>query len=93
MTEPGWTFLTNHSHVLLCLSRAPELRLRDVAVQVGITERAAQRIVRELSAAGYLEIVKEGRRNRYRVHGDLPLRHPVTQGVRIDDLLSLARPT
>ena len=73
----SWTFLTNHSHVLLCLVQDPEARMRDVAERVGITERAVQRIVSELEAAGYLERIREGRRNRYEVHEDLPLRHPV----------------
>lgn len=72
-----WTFLTNHSHVLLCLVQDPEMRMREVAERVGITERAVQRIVSELEAAGYLERTREGRRNRYEVNGDLPLRHPV----------------
>lgn len=75
--EPTWTFLTNHSHVLLCLVQDPEMRMRDVAERVGITERAVQRIVSELEAAGYVERTREGRRNRYEVKGDLPLRHPV----------------
>ncbi len=73
----AWTFFSNHSHVLFCLARDPRLRLRDVAEQVGITERAVQRIVAELEEAGYLHIVREGRRNRYRVIGSAPLRHPV----------------
>jgi DNA-binding Lrp family transcriptional regulator len=73
----GWTFFTNHSHVLFCLARDPRLRLREVAEQVGITERAVQRIVAELEEAGYLCILREGRRNRYRVVGSAPLRHPV----------------
>ena len=75
--EASWTFLTNHSHVLLCLAQDPEARMRDVAQRVGITERAVQRIVSELEAAGYVERIREGRRNRYEVNGDLPLRHPV----------------
>ena len=75
--EATWTFLTNHSHVLLCLVQDPEARMRDVAERVGITERAVQRIVSELEAAGYVERIREGRRNRYEVNGDLPLRHPV----------------
>ena len=75
--EATWTFLTNHSHVLLCLVQDPESRMRDVAERVGITERAVQRIVAELEAAGYLTRSREGRRNRYEVNGELPLRHPV----------------
>ena len=72
-----WTFFTNHAHVLFCLARTPELRLREVAEQVGITERAVQRIVSELEADGYLRVQRQGRRNRYRVVGSAPLRHPV----------------
>lgn len=72
-----WTFFTNHSHVLFCLARDSGLRLREVAEQVGITERAVQRIVAELEEAGYLRVQWQGRRNRYRVVGSAPLRHPV----------------
>ena len=74
---PGWTFLTNHAHVFLCLAADPEVRLRDVAARVGITERAAQRIVADLDAEGYISTKRIGRRNRYAVHPELPLRHPV----------------
>ena len=73
----GWTFLTNHAHVFLCLAADPEMRLRDVASRVGITERAAQRIVADLDACGYISTERIGRRNHYVVHGELPLRHPV----------------
>ncbi len=80
MAEHHWTFLTNHTHVLLCLHRDSNARLRDVAERVGITERATHRIICELKEAGYLAIVKEGRRNRYRVKDGLPLRHPLEDG-------------
>lgn len=83
-----WTFLTNHAHVLLCVSDNPNVRLRDVAVQVGITERAAQRIVTELEDAGYLEREREGRRNLYRLNTTMPLRHPLDHDRRIGDLLA-----
>jgi predicted ArsR family transcriptional regulator len=87
---PGeWTFLTNHAHVLLCLAVDPEVRLRDVADSVGITERAAQRIVMELEDAGYLERERVGRRNRYRLHGDQPLRHPKDRDHRVSELLTV----
>ncbi len=69
---PDWTFLTNHAHVLLCVARDPGARLRDVADVVGITERAAQRIVAELEEAGYLTRTRDARRNRYEVHPELP---------------------
>ena len=84
-----WTFLTNHAHVLLCLARDPAMRLRDVATDVGITERAAQRIVAELVEAGYLERTREGRRNRYEIHPELPLRHPLERDHEIGDVLDL----
>jgi hypothetical protein len=85
----GWTFLTNHAHVLLCISRDPGVRLREVATEVGITERAAQRIVAELVDAGYVSREREGRRNRYQVHAKLPLRHPLDQNHEIGALLTL----
>lgn len=85
----GWTFLTNHTHVLLCLFRQPDQRLRDVADAVGITERMVQRIVAELVEAGYLRISKEGRRNRYTVHADLKLRHPLEMRHTIGELLTV----
>lgn len=84
-----WTFLTNHAHVILCLARDPDVRLRDIAARVGITERAAQRIVAELVEAGYVEREREGRRNTYRLRADMPLRHPLEQGHAIGDLLKL----
>ena len=72
-----WTFLTNHAHVFLCLAADSEIRLRDVAERVGITERAAQRIVADLNEGVYISAERVGRRNRYIVHGEMPLRHPV----------------
>ena len=84
-----WTFLSNHAHVLLVLAQSPDARVRDVAVLVGITERAVQRILRDLSTEGYISVTKEGRRNHYDVRGDRPLRHPVERGVCIRELLGL----
>ena len=85
----GWTFLTNHSHVLLCIAADSDVRLRDVAERVGITERATQRIVAELEDAGYLSHEKVGRRNRYEVHTGLPLRHPLEDHLEIGALLRI----
>ena len=85
----SWTFLTNHAHVLICLSRDPDLRLRDLAETVGITERAVHRIISELSEGGYLTITKEGRRNHYQVHHAGPMRHPVEAGASAGDLIRL----
>jgi predicted transcriptional regulator of viral defense system len=87
MTE--WTFLTNHAHVLLCVARDPDIRLRDVADFVGITERAAQRIVADLVEAGYLDRSREGRRNRYQLNPDIPLRHPMDRDHAIGDILEV----
>lgn len=86
---PTWTFLSNHAHVLLLIAREPEIRLREVAVRVGITERAVQRIVADLEEGGYLERERNGRRNRYRVHRERPLRHPIEAHRDIGALLSL----
>lgn len=86
-----WTFLTNHAHVLLSIARDPAARLRDVAVRVGITERAAQRIVADLEAGGYLTRTRDGRRNRYEVHPDVPLRHALERGHAIGELLAVLR--
>lgn len=88
---PDWTFLTNHAHVLLAVTRDPEARLRDVAGLVGITERAAQRIVSDLEAGGYLTRTRDGRRNRYEVHPDVPLRHPLERDHAIGEILAVLR--
>jgi DNA-binding IclR family transcriptional regulator len=70
-----WTFLSNHALALLCIAREPGMRIRDIADCVGITERAAHRIVCELEKAGYLSRHRIGRRNFYEIHADAPLRH------------------
>ena len=85
--KTGWTFLTNHSHVLLCIAEDPDVLLREVAARVGITERATQRIVAELESAGYLSHEKVGRRNRYKIHRELPLRHPLEDHLEIGAIL------
>ena len=84
-----WTFLTNHTHVLICVVDAPESRMRDIADRVGITERAVQRILGELEEAGYVQRVRTGRRNRYKVRKSLPLRHPIEKHRRVSALLEL----
>lgn len=81
--------MTNHSHALLCIARDPGIRLRDVAERVGVTERAAQRIVSDLVEAGYLERLREGRRNSYRVRDDRPMRHPVEHGHQVGEILAV----
>ena|SRR5579875_3363623 len=88
-SKTPWTFLTNHSHVLLLIARDPESRMRDVAHQVGITERAVQRIVDDLAEYGVLSVVKRGRRNTYTINMRLPLRHPVENRRKVGDLIRM----
>jgi len=87
--ETSWTFLTNHAHVLLAIAAEPQIRVRDIASQVGVTERAAHRLVSDLEVAGYLKVSKVGRRNEYSVMLDLPLRHPAERHHRIGELLKV----
>ncbi|MCP5483870.1 MAG: winged helix-turn-helix transcriptional regulator [Spirochaetales bacterium] len=91
VASPHWTFLTNHSHVLICLARDGNSVLRDVADQVGITERAVQRIVSDLEESGYIKRRKDGRRNTYRLNLSKPLRHPVEQNCTIEALVSMIK--
>ncbi|GAA2083870.1 helix-turn-helix transcriptional regulator [Actinomadura alba] len=84
-----WTFLTNHARVLLEIARNPQIRLRDMATRAGITERAAQAIVTDLEAAGYLTRVRVGRRNHYTIDPSRRFRHPAEAGHRIEGLLAL----
>ena len=86
---PSWGFLTNHALVLLCIARDPGVRLRDIAVSVGITERSAFGIVSDLAAAGYIVKEKGGRRNRYQVEAGLPLPESADRHLAIGDLLAL----
>ena len=82
-----WTFLTNHARVLILIAESPNIRLRDIAARVGITERAAQRIVGDLEADGYLSHEREGRRNHYSLHSDAHLRHPLEDEIEIGQLI------
>lgn len=84
-----WTFFTNHAHVLVCIQRTPDARISDLADTVGITERAAQRIVADLVDQGYVERRRDGRRNRYRVVPGRPLRHPVEQPHLVGEILAV----
>ncbi len=84
-----WSFLTNHGQVLLCIASDPEIRLREIGVAVGITERAAHRIVSELAQAGYISRQRVGRRNRYTIRTNLPLPDPLAHDQRIGDLVAL----
>ena len=85
----SWTFLSNHAHVFICVVRNPDVRVRDIAEQVGITERAASAILGDLELAGYLSRERVGRRNAYSVDLGQPLRHPLEHGSTVSDLLSL----
>jgi len=84
-----WHFLTNHTQVLLCIARTPDIRLRDVAQRVGITERAAQRILSDLIEAGFVERERNGRRNSYRINEHVHMRHPEQGDVEIRTLLDV----
>jgi len=87
---PGkWTFLTNHTHVLLALAADPDARLRDIAQRVGITERATQLIVKDLTTEGYVTKVKVGRRNSYAVISGRSFRHGAESTVGLDELLKI----
>jgi DNA-binding IclR family transcriptional regulator len=85
----GWTFLTNHARVLLCISRDPGIRLRDIADRVGVTERSAYGIVLDLAEAGYIVKEKDGRRNRYQVQAHLPLPEPSSRERTVGEVLAL----
>ena len=86
---PRWDFLTNHAHVLICVANDPGIRLRDIAAAVGITERAAHRIISELVEGGYVLRKREGRRNHYKIVPQRPLRHPLVKEREVGDLLEV----
>jgi len=87
----NWTLFSNHGHVLVCLARDPEARLRDVAINVGITERAVQKIVRDLQDGGMVSVTKVGRRNCYRIHKKASLRHDLEAQCTVRDLASIVK--
>jgi hypothetical protein len=87
--DKPWRFVTNHTQVLLCIARDPDARLRDIADLVGITERAAQRIVADLIDGGFVKRERVGRRNRYSIDRDVEMRHPAQSGHEIGELLTL----
>jgi DNA-binding Lrp family transcriptional regulator len=89
MKNMSWTFLTNHAQVLLCISRNPDTRMREIAEQVGITERAAQRIVGDLVDEGYVTRKRVGRRNEYEVNSHARLRHPLSRDHEIGEVLGV----
>jgi MarR family len=88
-TKPSWSFLTNHAQVLLCIAHDPGIRLREIGETVGITERAAHRIVNELAAAGYIARKRNGRRNHYTIQPELPLPDRLAREQKIGDLLDV----
>jgi DNA-binding MarR family transcriptional regulator len=85
----AWTFLSNHGHVLLCIARDPNVRVRDIAQAVGITERAVQRILSELEEAGVIERTRQGRRTHYEIDEGLSLRHPIEADHSVGELMRL----
>lgn len=89
---PAWSFLTNHARVLLCIAEDPAVRLREIGEHVGITERAAYRIVNELVGAGYVSRKRSGRRNHYTVHRDLPLPDRISRTQPLGELLEILAP-
>ena len=87
--RPTWSFLTNHAQVLLCIVDDPGVRLREIGERVGITERAAHRIVSDLADAGYISRQRNGRRNRYKIRSHLPLPDPIAREQKLSDLLAI----
>ena len=87
--SPSWSFLTSHAQVLICVAGDPDIRLRELGDAVGLTERAAHRIVTELAEAGYVSRTRNGRRNRYSVQYQLPLPDPLARGQKVGDLLEI----
>ncbi len=86
---PAWTFLSNHGHVLLCIARDPNVRVREIAVAVGITERAVHRILGELEEAGAISRTRQGRRTHYEVNERMPMRHPIESDHSVGELMRL----
>ena len=87
--KPEWTFLSNHAHVLICISQNPEILLKEVAQAIGITERAVQRIIAELEDAGYVKRQRSGRQNLYHVKKELPLRHQIESHCKVGGLIAM----
>jgi predicted transcriptional regulator len=87
-----FTLLTNHAHVLLIIAQTPDVRMREIAAIIGLTERAVQRIIDDLTTSGFIIVTKSGRRNRYQISLDHPLDHPVEQGRNLGDLVRFMLP-
>ncbi len=92
-SAPNWAFLTNHARVLICIAHDPGIRLRDIGDQLGITERAAHRIIAELAAAGYVSRQRDGRRNHYTINVHLPLPDAIAREQSIGELLTILTAT
>jgi DNA-binding MarR family transcriptional regulator len=90
-TSAAWTFLSNHGHVLVCIVRDPNVRVREIAQAVGVTERAVQRILSELEEAGVIVRTRQGRRTHYDVNERLPLRHPIEARHSVGELVRVVR--
>ncbi len=90
-TPPSWTFLSNHGHVLVCIVRDPNVRVREIAQAVGLTERAVQRILSELEEASVIVRTRQGRRTHYEVNEHLPLRHPIEAEHSVGELVRAVR--
>lgn len=88
-TARKWTFFTNHGHVLVYLARHPDARVRDIAAEIGITERATQAILADLTSAGYVTATRVGRRNTYRVHPEQMFRHPIESDHAVGEMLKI----
>lgn len=93
LSTPSWTFLTNHAQVLVCIARDPGVRLREIGQRVGITERAAHRLVTELAAGGYITVQRNGRRNRYTINPQLPLPDAIAREQNVGELLEILTAT
>ncbi len=87
--RPTWTFVTNHGAVLALIGKHGQITAREIALQLGITERSIQRIIKELEEEGYVQKIKEGRVNRYKVNDRLPLRREDQRDVRVAELLAI----
>jgi DNA-binding transcriptional ArsR family regulator len=87
-----FTLLTNHTHVLVIIAKQPDVRMREIAAAIGITERAVQRIVDDLTTTGLISVTKDGRRNRYAIRADTQLRHPLAQHRKVGDLIQFLFP-
>jgi len=87
-----WNFFTNHANVLLCITEEPDIRLKDLAARVDISERAVKRIVADLERAGFIARERQGRRNHYLVNGEAAIAGPMTRGLQLSALLSALLP-